>query len=80
MYAIGEIVLVVIGILIALQVSNWNELKKIDQSIKDHLVILKENLNEDQIQLNEVKLTMQAHVNYADSSMRQIRTEIPVDK
>ena len=28
-YAIGEIVLVMIGILLALQVNNWNELKKI---------------------------------------------------
>lgn len=27
-YAIGEIVLVVIGILIALQVNNWNEERK----------------------------------------------------
>jgi len=79
LYAIGEIILVVIGILIALQVSNWNEQKKIDKSIIDHLVILKENLKEDQIQLNELRTTMEAHVNYADSSMRQIRTEIPVD-
>jgi hypothetical protein len=29
LYAIGEIVLVVIGILIALQINNWNELRKI---------------------------------------------------
>ena len=28
LYAIGEIALVVIGILIALQVNNWNERKK----------------------------------------------------
>jgi hypothetical protein len=28
LYAIGEIVLVVIGILIALQINNWNEGKK----------------------------------------------------
>ena len=27
-YAVGEIVLVVIGILIALQVNNWNEYRK----------------------------------------------------
>mgnify|MGYP000731225644 CR=1 FL=1 len=27
-YAIGEIILVVIGILIALQINNWNEHKK----------------------------------------------------
>jgi NADH:ubiquinone oxidoreductase subunit 6 (subunit J) len=32
LYAIGEIVLVVIGILIALQINNWNEAKK--QEIK----------------------------------------------
>ena len=29
-YAIGEIILVVIGILIALQINNWNELRKIN--------------------------------------------------
>jgi len=27
-YAIGEIILVVIGILIALQINNWNEIRK----------------------------------------------------
>ena len=27
-YAVGEVILVVIGILIALQVNNWNEYKK----------------------------------------------------
>ncbi len=34
-YAIGEIVLVVIGILIALQINNWNELRKYDR-LKDN--------------------------------------------
>jgi hypothetical protein len=28
LYAIGEIILVVIGILIALRINNWNELRK----------------------------------------------------
>jgi hypothetical protein len=32
-YGIGEIVLVVIGILIALQINNWNENKKKQPSI-----------------------------------------------
>ena len=32
LYAIGEIILVVIGILIALQVNNWNELRKKEQA------------------------------------------------
>ena len=32
-YAIGEIILVVIGILIALQINNWNEQRKLDKEI-----------------------------------------------
>ena len=36
-YALGEIVLVVIGILIALQVNNWNEHRK--QNIQKNLIV-----------------------------------------
>ena len=32
LYAIGEIILVMIGILLALQVNNWNELRKKEQA------------------------------------------------
>ena len=35
LYAIGEIILVVIGILIALQINNWNEQRKILKSEKE---------------------------------------------
>ena len=42
-YAIGEIVLVVIGILIALQINNWNEQRKQNQI---ELTILKEIKND----------------------------------
>ena len=38
-YAIGEIILVVIGILIALQINNWNENRKLQ---KEELSLLKE--------------------------------------
>ncbi len=37
LYAVGEIVLVVIGILIALQINNWNETRKIKQ--KESLIL-----------------------------------------
>ena len=53
-YAIGEIVLVVIGILIALQVNNWNEEKKSDREQLVFLNTLKEDLNNDLDQLNEI--------------------------
>ena len=36
-YAVGEIVLVVIGILIALSINNWNEKRK-DQAIEDQII------------------------------------------
>ena len=42
-YAIGEIVLVVIGILIALQVNNWNLQRK---AVQEEIIILK-NIKED---------------------------------
>jgi len=42
-YAIGEIVLVVIGILIALQINNWNERRKLNQN---DLQLCKELLND----------------------------------
>ena len=34
LYAIGEIILVVIGILIALQINNWNEVRKEKHSLR----------------------------------------------
>ncbi len=49
LYAIGEIILVVIGILIALQINNWNETQKqIDKEII-LLTEVKANLQEDLI-------------------------------
>lgn len=45
-YAIGEIVLVVIGILIALQINNWNELRKTNINQEKYLKLLEvESLN-----------------------------------
>ena len=43
-YAIGEIILVVIGILIALQINNWNESRKADIRERDVLEELKQGL------------------------------------
>jgi hypothetical protein len=40
-YAIGEIILVVIGILIALQINNWNEDRKTFNNQEKYLILLK---------------------------------------
>ena len=43
-YAIGEIILVVIGILIALQINNWNETRKLQNTTKSIYSIIKTDL------------------------------------
>ena len=50
-YAIGEIVLVVIGILIALQINNWNEERARNQELKIYMKNLVADLNNDIITL-----------------------------
>ncbi len=50
-YAIGEILLVVIGILIALQINNWNENRKESRAIKNVLIEIKEDLIQDKAEL-----------------------------
>lgn len=44
LYAIGEILLVVIGILIALQVNNWNESKSVKDQEKIYLELIMDDL------------------------------------
>ena len=53
LYAIGEIILVVIGILIALQINNWNE----DKNARKIEVKLLEELKEDLIKTKEDLVT-----------------------
>ena len=55
-YAIGEVFLVVIGILIALQINNWNEQRKEDNLSKDYLFGIKEDLNKDLQQIDRLIL------------------------
>ena len=50
-YAIGEIVLVVIGILIALSINNWNEKKKILSLEKKSYENLITSLRKDSLEL-----------------------------
>jgi hypothetical protein len=53
-YAIGEILLVVIGILIALQVNNWNELRKTQRSETQFIENITSDLKRDRDELRRV--------------------------
>lgn len=50
-YALGEIFLVVVGIIIAIQVSNWNEVRILKESANYHLSLLVSDLKEDRVLL-----------------------------
>lgn len=51
-YAIGEIILVVIGILIALQVNNWNEQRKFNNLKSIYIEGLLNDLRQDTVNIN----------------------------
>jgi hypothetical protein len=78
-YAVGEIVLVVIGILIALQINNWNEDKK---SRKKELVYL-ENIKTDLMlnidELNEFIEARRSCVSSCEAALKYYSGEAELD-
>ena len=64
-YAIGEILLVVIGILIALQINNWNESRKDRQIETKALVALQLEFTESLNRINLLMKTKKNHENQA---------------
>lgn len=53
LYAIGEIILVVIGILIALQINNWNIDRISDKQMTSYILGLKEDLKTDTLNFSK---------------------------
>ena len=54
-YAVGEIVLVVIGILIALNINNWNTNNQETKELQNHLKNIQNNLQADIFSIEEVR-------------------------
>jgi Family of unknown function (DUF6090) len=85
LYAIGEIVLVVIGILIALQINTWNEERKQHQEELQTLRQLREEFQANLVQLDE-KISMRTAMvnagtmllNYHDNPSTIIRDSVVV--
>ena len=72
-YALGEILLVVIGILIAIRLNNWNEARKNHRMEITYMVNLKEDLQQDSLQLERLIKWNQMSVNSCNNLIETIR-------
>ncbi|GAB5410293.1 MAG: hypothetical protein BalsKO_26580 [Balneolaceae bacterium] len=80
LYAIGEIALVMIGILLALQVNNWNEERRLLASAEDHLELLENNLQDDYQKLislkEEIEISLTSSVNLIERYKQNLDPDI----
>ena len=71
-YAIGEIILVVIGILIALQVNNWNENRKDTKFEHEILTLIDQNLEQDSVALSSELSDTKLAIHLTDRLLEQV--------
>jgi hypothetical protein len=76
-YAIGEIVLVVIGILIALQINNWNEDRKIHQQELQIYSELKSDLSQTKKDIIEVISSQKKNISSSQKLFNAIKNKEP---
>ncbi|WP_299114523.1 DUF6090 family protein [uncultured Winogradskyella sp.] len=74
-YAIGEIILVVIGILIALQINNWNEHRKANTLEKSYYCLLLDDLKQDKQQVEVLKTLVQERISYSNQMISVIQKD-----
>lgn len=74
-YAVGEILLVVVGILIALQVNNWNVEKSNNNLIKASAYNLINDLEKDMHKTKRIIRQIEKQITYIDSSASYVRSK-----
>ena len=77
-YAIGEVVLVVIGILIALQINNWNENQQQKKVEISTLKALASEFRENFVSIKSCQEDMKERILLADSLRMQIGPELSI--
>jgi hypothetical protein len=76
-YAIGEIILVVIGILIALQINNWNENRKESKLEQDYYCKLLEDVQQDLIQVNNQISNTDKRLEASNNVIKMLQSKNP---
>ncbi len=79
-YAIGEILLIVIGIIIALQINNWNEFTKLQKEILRYTAALKDDLKQDSLLISyKVNLLTKDTVSLGGLLRKMSSNEVSLD-
>ena len=75
-YAIGEILLVVIGILIALSINNWNTNKQETRELHGYLKNIKSNLQADLMGIKEMKAFRDSSISWSINYLNIAKKDI----
>jgi hypothetical protein len=79
-YAIGEIILVVIGILIALQINNWNDHQKEKRELYQYLAKIRNNVAQDIAILDSIKTRrVKMQVICAEATQHILNSEFEIE-
>ena len=78
LYAIGEIVLVVVGILIALSINNWNEQQKRDVLEKEYYCRLKEDVRQDEEKIESLIIAVKKRLVASNEAARLLQKSDPL--
>jgi hypothetical protein len=74
-YALGEIALVMIGILLALQINNWNEKRKINALEQEYYCLLLDELKQDKQQVLKLKELVKERVEASNKAIAIIQKD-----
>ncbi len=76
-YAIGEIILVVVGILIALNINNWNEQRKANKLEAEYYCRLYEDLIQDADQIDALITQAEERLKASNQALRLLQKDKP---
>lgn len=79
-YALGEIILVVIGILIAFQINSWNDNRKSLRLEKQHLLNLKNEISQSLSRLETSEEFNNLTLSHIDKILYHIEEDLPYSK
>ena len=78
-YAIGEVILIMLGIFMALQLQNWNEKRKQDIQFKATITQLQNSIFSDRLYNTGVSKFLDSQINQIDSILKNPDDFLPTE-